>query len=261
MPVAESVGFGRDRVPIDGLARGIVRRFKAGLPEKLLERLLASAPFNRAVRAVLLKGTDLGRWRAASKVGKMYPDLRLEVVRRDLVVWSYLQAIDHLLVNPREPGEAQEAVMVKYMLASRVPDRTIALFSGLWTLEVPDHALGRLVMRSPGADLRAVIHEAHRWALRARVLSPLPPRDQTVLLPAGDGAFLSRVIAGRAEEDDEPLIYFRPRTWVPSSRLRADQRPLELGEPSLGASLLLPAPLRHIKVDGGYATVKPRQPT
>jgi hypothetical protein len=265
LAAAESTApsFGRDRVPVGTRARGEVRRFKARLDaEDLGGRAEASQELNQVLMAAVLKNTDRGRYRAADRARRLFPQLRLESIQPRLAIFSYLGARPALLVNPREPGEAQDAVNVFYLLASAGSGRhNVSIYAGFWTLEIADHALGRLAMRSPGANFRAAIYEAHAWALRARVPTPIPSSVRTVLLPALGGAFLARFIAGRDSSDGQPILYLRVRTWIPADKLRSDQHPLETGAPALGSSFLLPQPLRELTVRSSEMTAVPRRPS
>jgi hypothetical protein len=54
----------------------------------------------------------------------------------------------------------QDCVTINYFLVGKIPG-ALELAEGLWTLEVPDHALGRAVERSRYLDPGVIIREAH----------------------------------------------------------------------------------------------------
>jgi hypothetical protein len=127
---------------------------------------------------------------------------------------------------------------------------------GLWTLEIPDHALGRLLHRS--ADNPAgSIAVAHHAALRLRhedvIRNGEVDRDFQFLLPAGPGAFVCSLVAGEdISRGYAPMLGVRAHTWLSDDMLRDDQTPLiDDGTPGsrLGDDWLLPAPLHLTAAD------------
>ena len=70
----------------------------------------------------------------------------------------------------------------------------VGIAKGLWSIEVPDHALRRLLERAPGVDIDATLL-SHRAALRARpddneIAAAMVDPDMSFLLPAGPGVFV-----------------------------------------------------------------------
>lgn len=153
------------------------------------------------------------------------------------------------------PGEQQAGVVVNYLVAGRMaPDATLS--EGLWTVEIPMHALGRALQRDPTASLDALVLELHRRLLAA----PTAGLDSYVcdgmVVKAGRGAFLCtcyppalNVSTGR------PSLLVRANTWLQSEQLRGEQRHQATRldsvteEPSLGMSWFLPDPLRSPSAD------------
>src|SRR5215467_12499794 len=93
-------------------------------------------------------------------------------------------------------GLAQNCVTFNYVLAGVHPPM-IGVTEGLWTLEIPDHALGRYIERT-GEYPDAAIREAHHNVLRLRsdVLVPdyrFDP-DRRFLVKAGDGGFVCTLV-------------------------------------------------------------------
>jgi len=94
-------------------------------------------------------------------------------------------------------------------------------------LAVPDHALGRMLMRSPKIDLSAAIHEACAHFLNApfQTTADMALAGETVVLPAGDGYLLTDVIfADLLGKTRVPLA--RARTFILKSQARLDQIPI-----------------------------------
>jgi hypothetical protein len=121
------------------------------------------------------------------------------------------------------------------------------LGSGLWTLEIPDHAMGRLMHRTV-ADPAACVAAAHHAALRLRHKDvihngKLDPIYQ-FLVPAGPGAFICSLKSGRdVSRAYEPMPRVSAHTWLSDDMLRDDQTPLiDDGSPGdrLGDSWLRP---------------------
>jgi len=160
----------------------------------------------------------------------------------------------------------QNCVTVNYFLVGKIPGALGDLAEGLWTLEVPDHALGRAVERSRCLHPGAIIREAHRNAL------DLPSATVSVLgknrgayIKAGAGCFAATISAGPdVSNDDQYSVHVRVATWLNEDQLHADQIPLhEKGKPGdrLGDGWLRPVPLREIvETEPEILNVLPWQP-
>ena len=86
-------------------------------------------------------------------------------------------------------------------------------------LEVSDHALGRLLQRSPGVGIDAVLTDAYR-SVTVRQLVVAQPRR--LLIPAGDGAFLAEHHAA-CGDDGRVVTFFRASTWLSADQMEDDQ--------------------------------------
>lgn len=239
-----------DQIPAE--ARGAVRTFKTSL-RRADARFQAHFESREASReaARYSECGALGRLRALRKLQRRFgvQDRTVD----DAPVWAHLRPREAAIVNPRDLGQTQDAVVIEYVTVTPRGD----LETGLWTLEVPEHALLRAAQRSRGADLRAFILDAHRNLLAVRRES-LPTGD--VLVRAGPGAFVGQMIYGKELKVDGVVVYFRPRTWLHIDQLGESQVSLSpdgTSEP-WGSGPLLPFPLRSITVAGGYLSVRRR---
>jgi hypothetical protein len=220
-------------------------------------------------------GRKSSRTRAWLGLERMLRDCaQLEIKRLDgrapVSVWS--------VVNPREavacasadgggldPALMQNCVVIEYFIVGTLPvgDKVgIGEASGLWTVEVPVHALGRLMQRDPTADVDAVLLELHHAVLNARV-EPFA-YGQTAIARAGRGAFLCTFQGGPdVSLGGAASLYVRAETWIDERQLRpeqevaADALAAGPGQEKLGDGLLLPAPLRVLALDddGGVRAV------
>lgn len=148
------------------------------------------------------------------------------------------------------PGEQQVGVVVNYLVAGRVATGG-TLSEGLWTAEIPVHALGRALQRDPTASLDALVLELHRRLLAASTAGIDSYVSGGMVVKAGRGAFLCscyppilNVSTGR------PSLLVRANTWLLFEQLRGEQRHQATrldsvtGEPTLGMSWFRPDPLR-----------------
>jgi hypothetical protein len=252
-------------VPIDAETRGRLRQFKMELAKRYgrLERLI-DAPTGLVDDAndIAMRSSVMGRQRAFDRVRRALAvtGAALEGVRLDggdpIAIWSILRPRIAVAVDPDDPAKAQDCITVNYILAGRLPDDVHRLGEGLWTLELPDHAAGRLMQRRVTADPATNIHAAHRGVLRLR-RDDVAPGGRVedsfhFLLPAGPGAFICSLAAGFDMSVDEPSLHVRAHTWLDDDQLRDDQTPLVgdgLPGERLGDGWLLPDPLRMIQTD------------
>lgn len=249
-------------LPVSAEARGLVRQFKRQLSQE--DRVwdatwTSKATFDQAER-----------WTCSGRVGRDRARLQLErrfgralPLPHGHLVWAHLRpstaVIQHHEDRARLPGEAQDAVVVDFLLAGGAD----VLQAGLWTLEVPDHALQRLAQRCPGIDLRFALLDAHYNFLLAgpEVLR----QDVQHHLPAGSGVFLGDVIYGKdAGNHAYQVIYFRPRTAFHHDMLAAEElnRLVTRGEDrSVVGGPLLPGPLRDLDTSDGGLNVRLTRPS
>ena len=158
--------------------RGRLRQWKKKLARDyaVFERALdALSPNGRAapVGIDMVKCTRPGRERAFKQINKLLgPGVTLEEVslgknNRTLAIWSILKPRDSVTIEvPDDFSEseraslAQDCVVVDYAVVGCIAD-VIQVTTGLWTIEVPDHALGRAVQRTRFLHPGALIREAH----------------------------------------------------------------------------------------------------
>src|SRR5262249_34489468 len=147
----------------------------------------------------------------------------------------------------------QHCIVVNYIIAGSCEEGTCHSADGFWTLEVRDHALGRLLSRQTGDPLPAIL-EAHHAALRLR-RADIIQADQidphfTFYLPAGPGAFsCSGTIARDISTSVRLAMGMHCHTWLSDDQLRdAQVKLIDDGQPGhrLGDHWLLPAGLREV---------------
>lgn len=124
---------------------------------------------------------------------------------------------------------------------------------------MPDHALGRFIQLSGGADLRSALFEAAQGYVAADVNAVLA-NPTALSLRAGRGAFVADLIYGTlANNDNQHCLYARARTWLADEMLDEKQRLLPVAEqPQNSIAMLLlqqsrSRSLEHYEVDRGAA--------
>jgi hypothetical protein len=100
-------------------------------------------------------------------------------------------------------------------------ERLLTQFHSGWSLEAPDHAVGRLLQRVPGTNLSAALFQAGRAFLAADWVSATKRfgNASNLYLPAASGAFGCNVIACRLGA--RVSCYARARTWLSKAMLPA----------------------------------------
>lgn len=232
------------RRPLSAEARGKRRLLRQQLAADAA-RLLATA---RSARArTLTEGwvhkRGNGRARAQAHLNALF-GLRLRLVNDRYLGWLFLKPGGRVVMedDAADPGLGQDCVAVHALLAGLLPGRvTAGISSCIWALGITDHAIGRLLERSPRADPVAVMIAAHDALMRA---GPCDGFWNELWVPArGWGAFKCEAIAG--EVSDMPgtgVLHVRARTWFDADQL-TDQPLIAEAMPHerLGASLMLPA--------------------
>jgi hypothetical protein len=208
------------------------------------------------------RGSCTGRQRAVDKLQQaLGPAAKLEKLQLDgkyaYALWSILKPRDPVVVDASdESGLNQFCVAVNYILAGYLPHLdVIGKAEGLWTLEVPDHALGRAVERSGLLHPETIIRDARRNLLElpAQCVAfnngAIDP-EHGFFVKAGAGAFRGEIRIGRdVSLNDDFSAHTFVRTWIDDAQLHEDQVVLcEKGAPGarLGDCWLLPMPLRRI---------------
>jgi hypothetical protein len=267
MTIRQSVNYGNAEV------RGQLRLWKKKLAQNY-------TIFERAFELLLLNGrpgplvndmvrcTRAGRKRAFEKINKSFgPGVTLESVslgknNRSLAIWSilkpraavYVASAAFSLSKSERASLTQDCVAVNYIVVGCSEDE-IKVAEGLWTLEVPDHALGRAVERSRFLHPEALIREAHTTLLNLPV-SVLEQKNFTnrtdgAYIKAGAGCFVGYFrLAEDVSIDEAYSASFRAKTWLDDNQLHERQIVLhekaEVGQ-RLGDGWLQPNPLCHIE--------------
>jgi hypothetical protein len=210
-----------------------------------------------------------GRKRAFDKINKSFgPGVTLESVNlgknnRSLAIWSILKPRGPVAIATEAASRQervslmQNCVTVNYIVIGCIMDR-VQVGEGLWTLEVPDHALGRAVERSGYLHPEALIREAHKTILElpSSVLSQTNFGDhdtQGAYIKSGPGCFAGHF---RIHEDVSRYGHtasVRVKTWLDQNQLHENQIILsEKGAPGdqLGDAVLKPSPLCRFQVNG-----------
>src|SRR5262249_48102961 len=156
-------------VPINVEARGQLRIWKRTAEAQRLrfERSLRGDPhLAKTVVDFAMKRGD-GQRRAFGKLQKAFAGATLEYLRYDkppVAIWAYLNPRHTTVVDPQTPSDAQDCVTVDYIVVGSMPT-VIGTADGLWTLEVTEHALGRVLQRSPNTDISAMLLGGHHAVL------------------------------------------------------------------------------------------------
>jgi hypothetical protein len=253
---------------IGAAERGKLRQWKrtAAANYQLCDRLLHDPEMQRQVDEFAMRGSEAGRRRAFQRVNVLVQrfghlqEVRL-TGRAPLALWAALTPRDAVTVNPATEGEKQDCVAINYVLVGALagPGRGGMIADGLWSVEISDHALLRVLQRAPAADLDAMLLGVHRSALRLSndiateadaAAAAGEERPSGFLVPAGDGVFICEFNAAIDRSNWQKMLGVRAVTWLHNDQLHDDQRPEPEGKPGdrLGEGLLLPVPLRRVSL-------------
>jgi hypothetical protein len=249
----------------DRAIRGKLRIWKNGLARqyRYIDRATKNPGLRVISRDMTLRNSMVGRRRAFDKLRKLLGNaLTLELLHLKgnypLALWTVLKP--RVSVTD-DPARSQDCVTVNYLIAGTLPlsigQLGFGFDDGLWSLEVPDHALGRLLERSPQSDLSAVLLDAHHKVLQLSSITPMGPREEgelpKFLLPAGPGALVcSFTVVPDISNDNELSVHVYAHTWLANEMLYDNQvKSVDIGK--LGQRLidkqLLPVPLRRNLAD------------
>jgi hypothetical protein len=242
-------------VPIDTVSRGRLRICKRTARQRYqrVEQAFVSDAFGK-LGADFCRKRGLGQQRALVKLKRLLREARFVQARFDdpvHVLWGILEPRDSVICAGPDvgPGLLQDCVVVAAFMVGRLslPDGTPHLGSCsacVWSLEVQDHALGRLLQRDPSANIDDVLWEAHSNALKVNL--DLVPLETAFFLPAGNGGFLAQLIHTR-NRDDGFRLHVQCRTWLSNDmRDQIPVAPTDTFGARMGDNLLLPVPLRHL---------------
>jgi hypothetical protein len=175
-----------------------------------------------------------------------------------LALWAALAPRNAVTVTPATESQKQDCVAVNYVLVGALGGPGIGgmIADGLWSVEISDHALLRVLQRDPAAELDAVLLGVHRSALwlsndiatAADAAAAAGEGRASGFLPAGDGVFICEFNAATDRSNWQKMLGVRAVTWLHDDQLHDDQRPEPEGKPGdrLGEGLLLPVPLRRV---------------
>jgi hypothetical protein len=226
----------------------------------------------------MVKCTRSGRQRAFNTINKAFgPGVTLESVslgkgNRSLAIWSILKPRNAVTVsvpdNTPEYERAslmQDCVTLNYIVVGCIAD-IIQVAEGLWTLEVPDHALGRAVWRSRLLHPGVLIHEAHSTLLNLPAAVLKQPNfteraSSGAYIKAGPGCFAGYFHVSEDVSRNDYTASVRVRTWLDEDQLSDGQVILcEKGKEGerLGDSVLRPSPLCRFEQIGSSNEMRVR---
>jgi hypothetical protein len=236
MPIDTRTGVG------DAAARGQIRAWKTELAKRyrIAEQRLDDRSIQKLVRAVLHKH-GIGHVRAKRKLCQFMAPSKASwencVIGPKFIMcyWALLHP-GETLVRDADPktGLTQNCVTVDFAIA--VVDgerRKFHTSTGIWSLSVQDHALGRIIQRAK-LPLSQVILEAHHNLLGLRdaqfdhALAHLDIGNDgrgRFLVAAGPGAFAFHQITGHLADGSE-IKHLIADTWIHEDQLYAWQTPL-----------------------------------
>jgi hypothetical protein len=255
----------------DAQTRGRLRLWKQGLAKQYakIEYALDDPALSEAIADMVKRGSRTGKERALAKIQQRIGSAcQLEIKQLDkwpYAVFSLLRPRGSVLIEedgkPTEGAMAQDCVTVNYIAVGCLPGK-IGIAEGLWSIEVPDHALGRAIERSEYLHPGVIVREAHRSLMALPVSVIEHPsfsnhEGRGALIKAGPGAFAAQIWAAADVSLGGAIgVHVRARTWLSDDQLHDDQTLLEPGKEGerLGDVWLRPMPFRRIVREGGRLT-------
>lgn len=167
---------------------------------------------------------EVGRARALAKLRKHF-DLATITFPRRGIMWSWLAPRGCMLIDPKNEGEAQDAILVRYGFAW-IERRRLSGYEA-FSIECPDHATARLMQRCPDVNLPCVWLQAQDQLFAAAVatVSRHVTHGTSLYLRAGPGLLICQGLSGRTPDGTE-YWFARARTWISDSMIRPDQVPI-----------------------------------
>jgi hypothetical protein len=213
---------GRVPYPIKGAVAAFKRRLTK--PAANVARHLASP---ERLIAPALRHRGLARKAALQALIDALPGA-IVVGSKDAVQIRYLTAHRHLIQDPSDPGEQQDCVICRVALAYREAFGGVTLWES-WLTETPDHALARVLERSPDTDLRRALLLAAATFTSADADAALQclRSGRSLYLPLGSGALASTIIAGKLKGSEQVVVYIRAKTFLTADQLEPDQMLLQ----------------------------------
>jgi len=253
---SENYGITRSGVAYgDAQTRGQLRHWKKQLAARyaIFNNTYVSRGRLTPVVLDMVSGSRSTRIRAFERLQETFGGAGAMLESKDLTrgkaiaIWSIMKPRSPVAIATPDDTPAgvraslaQDCVTVNYIVAGACKSHAI-IAEGLWTLEVPDHALGRAVERSQFLTPGGIIREAHLNLLG------LPVMDAKKLeyLRAGPGCFAGLVSVSR-DVNTGASIHFRAKTWLAEDTLGDDQKPLSEPGPvgrQMRNSIFMPRPL------------------
>jgi hypothetical protein len=183
--------------------------------------------------------------------------------QRAFAIWSTISAGRCPLFSAQRsltPEEEQEAAVVHYIVAGRLPQSTIkgiALATATWTCSITAHAIGRLCQRSPNANIDDAILRLHRTLLNAPTSSAEAMIRERFVVPTETGGFVCDANMHVARTSRDLVFHIRGVTFIGQDQIADAQieRSAQLltpreDRPPMVSTLLLPLHLRRQSVAG-----------
>ena len=219
------------------------------------------------IKDFVMKDSLTGKQRALTKVRKeLGPGAILEGLRYTkpdpIAIFSILKPRDS--VNMDGPAYlTQDCVVVNYIVVGSLPpdrdgDKVLGIAEGFWTLEVPDHAIGRCVQRTRALPDK-IIREAHLNVLRmnpeqAHIRQQRTDEHKRFRVRAGEGGFVCSFRVGGEITRHEYMARVFIHSWLYEGMHEADGQSIQIGNAEPGHRLvdswLTPAPLRRMWKEG-----------
>ena len=207
------------RTPIDAETKGQLQMVGDGgaTPRGL------SPPLSREIgklAAAFAKPSGKGRGRAWLGLQRVFRDVasleRVDLDGRDpMALWAVLHPREAALVyrpdRPLTPGERQPSIGMDLFNSGD------GASTGLWSAEVPLHALGRVMQRDRRADPDKILLDLHHGLLRVQLAALTQNPEDDLLVRAGEGAFVIDVIpSADVQERSRKFLLIRATTLAQS---------------------------------------------
>jgi hypothetical protein len=170
-------------------------------------------------RAARRQQRALARLRAIIDPLAVFGDHRIDP-DAPAALWAVLRPRSGRLKGSTVPGERQQGVALYRLLICRAPDGRHLIQTKLWGLEVPDHALGRVLDRA-GLETPLTGLVLGVWGdIRRQGLDDVALGSGPLTIHMLDGRFeCDRVVA--KDETGEIASLVRIKTWIAQSELMA----------------------------------------
>jgi hypothetical protein len=204
-----------------------LRTFKRTI-KPIADRIEAASEEHERIGSLMydygLKGA-IGKQRALKRLRQHFELATLTFPRPGYFMWSWLQPRGSMLLDPKDEGESQNALLVRYGVAW-LEHKRLAAYTA-FSIEACDHALARLMQRAPGVNLPRVLEQAQDqlFAADAIVVNRHVASGVPIYLSAGPGLLICEAIRGCTSSGDR-FAFARARTWIGNSTRKPDQMPI-----------------------------------